>query len=155
MTASSVLTGPLDLTDIRARLTAATSGPWNRGTDDLTVTAGSWPIAIVGVSQDDITVDYEDDSVFFDHVSNSADADLDLIAHAPEDIKALLDEVDRLNDALQEIDWLIETVDPDTFAHLEENLQWLMRVAALDEDYIATWPMKAWQQFQAHGHTPR
>ena len=127
MTASSVLTGPLDLTDIRARLTAATSGPWNRGTDDLTVTAGSWPIAIVGVSHDDITVDYEDDSVFFDHVSNSADVDLDLIAHAPEDIKALLDEVDRLNDALQEIDWLIETVDPDTFVHkvqivLEDNL---------------------------------
>ncbi|OMG07729.1 hypothetical protein [Actinomyces naeslundii] len=127
MTASSVLTGPLDLTDIRARLTAATSGPWSRGTDDLTVTAGSWPIAIVGVSHDDITVDYEDDSVFFDHVNNSADADLDLITHAPEDINALLDEVDRLNDALQEIDWLIETVDPDTFVHkvqivLEDNL---------------------------------
>ena len=127
MTASSVLTGPLDLTDIRARLTAATSGPWSRGTDDLTITAGSWPIAIVGVSHDDITVDYEDDSVFFDHVNNSADADLDLITHAPEDINALLDEVDRLNDALQEIDWLIETVDPDTFVHkvqivLEDNL---------------------------------
>ena len=127
MTASSVLTGPLDLTDIRARLTAATSGPWSRGTDDLTVTAGSWPIAIVGVSHDDITVDYEDDSVFFDHVNNSADADLDLITHAPEDINALLDEVDRLNDALQEIDWLIETVDPDTFVYkvqlvLEDNL---------------------------------
>ena len=116
MTASSVLTGPLDLTDIRARLTAATSGPWSRGTDDLTVTPGSWPIAIVGVSHDDITVDYEDDAVFFDHVSSSADADLDLIAHAPDDIKALLNEVDRLNDALQEIDWLIDTADPDELA---------------------------------------
>lgn len=110
MTAPSVTAGPLDLTDIRARLTA-----------------GSWPIAIVGVSHDDITVDYEDDDVFFNHVSSSADADLALITHAPEDIKALLDEVDRLNDALQEIDRLIETVDPDTFVHkvqivLEDNL---------------------------------
>lgn len=90
MTAPSVTASPLDLTDIRARLTAATSGPWSRGTDDLTVTAGSWPIAIVGVSHDDITVDYENGEVFFDHVSSSADADLDLIAHAPEDIKNLL-----------------------------------------------------------------
>ncbi|OLO85112.1 hypothetical protein [Actinomyces naeslundii] len=127
MTASSVLTGPLDVTDIRARLTAATNGPWARGHDELDVTAGTWPIAIVGVSHDDITVDYENGEVFFDHVSSSADADLDLITHAPEDIKALLDEVDRLNDALQEIDWLIETVDPDTFVYkvqlvLEDNL---------------------------------
>lgn len=127
MTASSVLAGPLDLTGIRARLTAATSGPWSCGTDELTVTAGSWPIAIVGIGHDDIAVDYEDDALVFNHVNHSADADLNLIAHAPEDIKALLDEVDRLNDALQEIDWLIETVDPDTFAHkvqivLEDNL---------------------------------
>ena len=127
MTASSVLTGPLDVTDIRARLTAATNGPWARGHDELDVTAGTWPIAIVGVSHDDITVDYENGEVFFDHVSSSADADLALITHAPEDIKALLDEVDRLNDALQEIDWLIETVDPDTFVYkvqlvLEDNL---------------------------------
>ena len=121
------MTGPLDLTGIRARLTAATSGPWNQGSDELTVTAGTWPIAIVGVSHDDITIDYENGEVFFDHVSNSADADLELIAHAPEDIKNLLNEVNRLNDALQEISWLIETADPDTFVHkaqlvLEANL---------------------------------
>lgn len=116
MTAPSVTAGPLDLTDIRARLTAATSGPWGRGHDELTVTAGTWPIAIVGVSHDDITVDYEDDAVFFDHVSSSADADLDLIANAPEDIKALLNEVDRLNNALQEIDRRIDTADPDELA---------------------------------------
>jgi len=127
MTAPSVTASPLDLTDIRARLTAATSGPWARGHDELTVTAGTWPIAIVGVSHDDITIDYENDEVFFAHVSSSADADLDLITHAPEDIKALLNEVNRLNDALQEISWLIETADPDTFVHkaqlvLEANL---------------------------------
>lgn len=116
MTAPNVTAGPLDLTDIRARLTAATSGPWVRGHDELTVTAGTWPIAIVGVSHDDITVDYEDDAVFFDHVSSSADADLDLIAHAPEDIKALLNEVDRLNNTLQEIDRRIDTADPDELA---------------------------------------
>ena len=116
MTAPNVTAGPLDLTDIRARLTAATSGPWVRGHDELTVTAGTWPIAIVGVSHNDITVDYEDDAVFFDHVSSSADADLDLIAHAPEDIKALLNEVDRLNNALQEIDRRIDTADPDELA---------------------------------------
>ncbi|OMG29682.1 hypothetical protein BKH35_04820 [Actinomyces naeslundii] len=116
MTAPSVTASPLDFDDVRARLTAATSGPWARGHDELTVTAGTWPIAIVGVSHDDITVDHEDDAVFFDHVSSSADADLDLIAHAPEDIKALLNEVDRLNDALQEIDWRIETADSDELA---------------------------------------
>lgn len=116
MTAPSVTADSLDLDGIRARLTAATSGPWVRGHDELTVTAGTWPIAIVGVSHDDITVDYEDDAVFFDHVSSSADADLDLIAHAPEDIKALLNEVDRLNDALQEIDRRIDTADPDELA---------------------------------------
>ena len=127
MTAPSVTVGPLDLTDIRARLTAATSGPWARGHTELTVTAGSWPIAIVGVGHDDITVDYEDDAVFFDHVSSSADADLDLIAHAPEDIKNLLNEVDRLNDALQEISQLLEEVGPEEFVDkvqiiLEDNL---------------------------------
>lgn len=116
MTAPSITAGPLDVDDIRARLTAATSGPWVRGHDELTVTAGTWPIAIVGISHDDITVDYEEDAVFFDHVSSSADADLDLIAHAPEDIKALLNEVDRLNDALQEIDRRIETAYPDELA---------------------------------------
>ena len=61
-------------------------------------------------------LDYEDDAVFFDHVSSSADADLDLIANAPEDIKALLNEVDRLNNALQEIDRRIDTADPDELA---------------------------------------
>lgn len=116
MTAPTVTACPLNLTDIRARLNAATSGPWARGHDELTVTAGNWPIAIIGVSHDDITVDYENDEVFFAHVSSSADADLDLVAHAPEDIKNLLNEVDRLNDALQEIDWLIETADPDELA---------------------------------------
>lgn len=39
-------------------------------------------------------------------------------------------------------------------ARLEENLQWLMRAAALDEDYIATWPMKAWQQWSRLMDTP-
>lgn len=116
MTAPSVTASPLDLTDIRARLTAATSGPWARGTDDLTVTAGTWPIAIVGIGHDDITIDYENGETFFAHVSSSADADLDLITHAPEDIKNLLNEVNRLNDALQEINWLIETADPDELA---------------------------------------
>jgi len=119
--------GPLNLDDIRARLTAATSGPWARGHDELTVTAGSWPIAIVGVSHDDITIDYENDEAFFNHVSSSTDADLDLIAHAPEDIKKLLNEVTRLNEALEEISWLIETVDPDDFVYkvqivLDDNL---------------------------------
>ena len=127
MTTPSIAVGPLDLGDIRARLTAATSGPWARGHDELTVTAGTWPIAIVGIGHDDITIDYENDEVAFDHVSNSADADLALITHAPEDIKNLLDEVTRLNEALEEISMLIEKVDPDTFAHkvqivLEDNL---------------------------------
>lgn len=116
MTAPSVTASALNLTDIRARLNAATSGPWARGHDELTVTAGTWPIAIIGVSHDDITVDYENDEVAFTHVSNSADADLDLITHAPEDIKNLLNEVTRLNEALEEISWRIETADPDELA---------------------------------------
>lgn len=119
--------GPLDLDPIRARLTAATSGPWALGTDELTVTAGAWPIAIVGVGHDDITVDYEDDTVAFNHVNHSADADLDLISHAPEDIKNLLNEVDRLNDALREISQRLEEVGPEEFFDkvqiiLEDNL---------------------------------
>lgn len=96
-TPASTPDGPLDLDPIRARLTAATSGPWARGTDELTVTAGAWPIAIVGVGYDDVTVDYEEDTVAFNHVNHSADADLILISHAPEDIENLLNEVDRLN----------------------------------------------------------
>lgn len=115
MTTPSIAVGPLDLGDIRARLTAATSGPWARGHDELTVTAGTWPIAIVGVGHDDITVDYENDEVFFNHVSSSAAADTDLIAHAPEDIKNLLNEVDRLNDALREISQRLEEVGPEEF----------------------------------------
>jgi hypothetical protein len=127
MTASSVLAGPLDLTGIRARLTAATSGPWSCGTDELTVTAGSWPIAIVGIGHDDIAVDYEDDALVFNHVNHSADADLNLIAHAPEDIKNLLNEVDRLNDALREISQRLEEVGHEEFVDkvqiiLEDNL---------------------------------
>lgn len=119
--------GPLDLDPIRARLTAATSGPWALGTDELTVTAGAWPIAIVGVGHDDIAVDYEDDALVFNHVNHSADADLDLIAHAPEDIKNLINEVTHLNEALEEISWLMETVDPDDFVYkveiiLDDNL---------------------------------
>jgi len=56
-----------------------------------------------------------------------ADADLELISHAPEDIKNLLNEVNRLTEALKEIDWLIETVGPDDFVYkvqlvLEDNL---------------------------------
>ena len=116
MTTPSIAVGPLDLGDIRARLTAATSGPWARGHDDITVTAGTWPIAIVGVGHDDITVDYENGETFFDHVSNSADADLELISHAPEDIKNLLNEVNRLTEALKEIDRRTETADPDELA---------------------------------------
>lgn len=127
MTTPSIAAGPLDLDDIRARLTAATSGPWARGHNELTVTAGTWPIAIVGVSHDDITTDYENDEVFFAHVSSSADADLDLITHAPEDIKNLLNEVDRLNDALREISQRLEEVGPEEFVDkvqiiLEDNL---------------------------------
>lgn len=127
MTTPSIAAGPLDLDPIRARLTAATSGPWVRGTDELTVTAGTWPIAIVGVGHDDITVDYEDDALVFSHVNHSADADLDLISHAPEDIKNLINEVTRLNEALEEISWLMETVDPDDFVYkveivLDDNL---------------------------------
>ena len=127
MTTPSIAAGPLDLDDIRARLTAATSGPWARGHNELTVTAGTWPTAIVGIGHDDITIDYENDEVAFDHVSNSADADLALITHAPEDIKNLLDEVTRLNDALREISQRLEEVGPEEFVDkvqiiLEDNL---------------------------------
>lgn len=109
--------GPPDLTHIRARLTAATSGPWAHGLDELTVTAGTWPIAIVGIGHNNIIVDYEDDAVAFNHVNRSANADLNLIAHAPEDIKNLLNEVDRLNNALQKISQRLEEVGPEEFVH--------------------------------------
>ena len=51
----------------------------------------------------------------------------DLCEGLLEDRLSRLNEVNRLNDALQEISWLIETADSDTFVHkaqlvLEANL---------------------------------
>ncbi|QHO90274.1 hypothetical protein CWT12_01485 [Actinomyces sp. 432] len=98
-----------DLDAIRARLNAATAGPWAPDLDGYTVRAGSWPIAIVGTSLADLSVDYEDDEVVVEHTTRSQAADMDLITHAPEDIQALLTEIDRLTDALEQIDDVLAT----------------------------------------------
>lgn len=80
---------PDRLAEIRARLDAATPGPWNVRTN------GSWlrPRAVV----------YRDSNQHANNVDvcqligeRREWADADLIAHAPADIAWLLDEVERL-----------------------------------------------------------
>lgn len=106
-----------DLDAIRARLDAATRGPWAPDLDGYTVRAGSWPIAIVGTSLADLSVDYEADEVVIEHTTSSQVADLALITHTPEDIQALLAEIDRLTDALTLIDGTLETHAGEDAAH--------------------------------------
>ncbi|MDO4900850.1 hypothetical protein [Actinomyces sp.] len=109
---TTTTTAAPDLSAIRARLDAATRGPWAPDLDGYTVRAGSWPIAIVGTSLADLSVDYEGDEVVVEHTTSSQAADMALITHAPEDIQALLTEIDRLTDALEQIDDVLATTRP-------------------------------------------
>ena len=84
------MSDPLDLAPIRARLEAATPGPWSE--------AGSVPRAIVAAHNADINLlslyTFGDGDGPYAVVASQDDAAL--IAHAPTDIAALLAEVERL-----------------------------------------------------------
>ena len=69
------------LQEIRARLDAATPGPWERWNDGMRIWSRARPDAQFGVDVADVYASH---------------ATADLIAHAPADIAWLLDEVERL-----------------------------------------------------------
>lgn len=71
---------PERLQEIRARLDAATPGPWKRDRHEI------------------LTVDVDDETGWETCIADAYGdpADADLIAHAPDDLRWLLDEVERL-----------------------------------------------------------
>lgn len=69
-----------DLADIRARLGAATPGPWQAREDEV-----RWERVYCIVDAEDCAV-----------CADASPADAELIAHAPGDLRRLLDEVARL-----------------------------------------------------------
>lgn len=78
---------PSELSAIRARLDAATPGPWEAGTADCCPDMG-WVDGPKGAVCPQFTAT---------KVTHSLDAnDAELIANAPTDLRALLDEVERL-----------------------------------------------------------
>jgi hypothetical protein len=84
------------LDEIRARLAAASPGPWERGANYLI--GGIW-ILHAGPEP-------EDRRVVADLITR--DEDSTLIGHAPADLAYLLDEVDRTRAALVEAQILID-----------------------------------------------
>lgn len=110
---------------IRRRLDAATAVPWSSSPTPVTdvVRAGAWPIAMVGVSPEHLSTSYEDDCLVATWGSPSTRQDAELIAHAPTDISYLLAEVERLTDALTELDGALEMGDTHTARTIiEDNL---------------------------------
>jgi hypothetical protein len=90
---------------IRARLDAATPGPWEHTQDrdvvSTTVTAPMFDYRNEDGSLvfDDMT-DYRVASLYYGHEGSHPWHDAELIANAPTDLRALLDEVERLRDVL-------------------------------------------------------
>ena len=77
------------LTEIRARLDAATPGPWTSNDYLVVVTEAARNHPIIGA--------------YSKHIAQARNEEnADLIAHAPADIEWLLDEVDNLNKTLNE-----------------------------------------------------
>jgi len=83
---------PADLAAIRARLAAATPGPWRL----QTCACGAVCDDAAAVKAGGVLV-----------VECADDPDADLIAHAPTDLAALLDEVERLRAGLAAVEALI------------------------------------------------
>lgn len=102
----------LDIEPIKARLAAATPGPWQTivtvetdiGTEHL-VTEADMDASCIGTSPQA--------------------ADADLIAHAPTDLAALIAEVERLRVALQaQVDDAVDEGDTRYWAQLVLNGEW-------------------------------
>ena len=95
----SELTCPLDLEAIRARLASATPGPWKASTDDAgdVVVWGpdeDWLANVGNWARQHLGIDADAAARQFVETRDAADATL--IAHAPTDLAALCDEVERL-----------------------------------------------------------
>lgn len=95
------MTEPLDTAAIRARLSAATPGPWTRsvktwdGEEIQIVTAG-----LAEIAQEPTTFNAYPSGAFIE--TDGIEANLELIAHAPTDIAALCDEVVLLREERDE-----------------------------------------------------
>jgi hypothetical protein len=84
---------PDQLSAIRARLDAATPGPWE--SDYTFVQDNSLGVRIIGVRVSGPAIAY-DAGLPDEEVDTQLHATLDVIANAPTDLRALLDEVERL-----------------------------------------------------------
>ena len=84
----------LDLAAIRQRVEKATEGPWNTGFDY----EKNDPI-VLAPGYIEHTINYTLTEGGLEH----GKADAEFIAHAREDIPALLDEIDRLNATIQRV----------------------------------------------------
>jgi len=103
--------GGLDLDAIATRLKAATLGPWEWGrdisdarrSDFLWIRDDDLYAPAAAVRDEDGTLDAPSIIITDSGVYPPNDGDADLIAHAPEDIAALLAEVEALRTALRRI----------------------------------------------------
>lgn len=140
----------LDTAAIEARLAAATPGPWTLRYDGWTIrdSRGNRQIAHT----------YGRDGSLVEQQVNDAD----LIAHAPTDIRALLDEVERLRAALtrlRDCDWVItphdrmdavrDTARAEAEAAKAELETWQMRLAACTTAALSNTPSSAAERIDA------
>lgn len=86
----------LDTSEIRARLDIASPGPWTAVTDG---DSGDMYVKIAADGEHDVYVGN------MEGACGTCCANHELIAHAPADIKALLDELDRRDAALKGRTW--------------------------------------------------
>ena len=100
----------LDLAAIRQRVEKATEGPWNTGFDY----EKNDPI-VLAPGYIEHTIDYTLTEGGLEH----GKADAEFIAHAREDIPALLDEIDRLNATIQRVRKIV--TDPQTVGWIERD----------------------------------
>jgi hypothetical protein len=91
--------GGTPLADIRARLAAVTPGPWSAA-DEHGLLPGAGPAWCVSRMRPGYESMSPEDGYMYDIADlgdyDRAEADAEFIAHAPEDIRFLLNEVDRL-----------------------------------------------------------
>ena len=86
-----------DIQAIRDRLKAATPGPWKYDPDNVGGNSAGARVGLLDSNEHSLNVDvilYWDFG-FGQNINDHAEADATFIAHAPEDIKALLEEVDN------------------------------------------------------------
>jgi hypothetical protein len=111
-----------DLAAIRRRLTAASSRPWN----PRQVPEG-WEIEAAGPNRAGSTYGRNGKSFAVSIGHGACAADAELISHAPEDLTALIGEVDRLRKVANQVRALTNApehvLDEDLGDHLEQVLR--------------------------------